>query len=77
VSHGLRAAIDRAGGLATLGDLARRWNVSRVRAHEIAQHPDFPEPVATISDGTTALYAIAEADKWRNTPRRPGPRPKS
>lgn len=71
-----RAHIYEAGGLATIAELGRRWGVSRSRAHEMAQREDFPAPVATVSEGAVALYAVVEADEWRNHPRPPGRRPK-
>jgi hypothetical protein len=70
-----RAHIFAAGGLATVTDLARRWGVSRSRAHELARREDFPSPVATVSDGAVALYAVNEVDHWRGLTR-PAGRPK-
>jgi hypothetical protein len=59
----LRAAIDRAGGLVTLADLARLWGVSTQRAHQIAEANAFPEPVATV--GGRKLWATAQLAGWR------------
>ena len=73
----MRALIERVGGVATVVDLALRWDISRQRVHELTQHPSFPKPVAMIGGGRVALYSIAEADDWRATPRRPGRPPKS
>lgn len=70
-----RAHIFAAGGLATVTDLARRWGISRSRAHELAKRDDFPSPVATVSDGQVSLYAVKEVDEWRGHHRPPG-RPK-
>lgn len=60
----LRAAIERAGGLVTLADLAREWNVSTQRAHQIAETDAFPEPVATV--GGRKLWAMTQLEGWRD-----------
>ncbi len=70
MSKELRAYITQAGGLHTLAALAKRWGVSRQRAKELEQHPDFPTPVLVI--GRSKLYAGHEADAWRAMERPPG-----
>jgi hypothetical protein len=60
----LATQIDRAGGLATVADLARRLGVNTARMHELSRQPGFPRPVAHVSRGRTAVYAVAEVDAW-------------
>ncbi len=60
----LAGHIERAGGLATVADLARRLGVNTARMHELARQPGFPRPVAHVSRGRTALYAVADVDAW-------------
>ena len=60
----LAAQIERAGGLATLADLARRLGTNTARMHELAKHPAFPRPVAHVAHGRLALYAVADVDAW-------------
>lgn len=69
----LRAAIRAQGGLATLAGLARRWGISKQRAHTLAEHPDFPKPVH--AEGRWRLYLVSEADSFRAQVRPTG-RPK-
>ena len=56
--------IERAGGLATVRDLARRLGMNTARMHELARQPDFPRPVTHVAGGKTPLYAVAEVDAW-------------
>jgi hypothetical protein len=76
----IRAYINEVGGLASLMDLAREWGISKARVHEIAKRPDFPAPVAEVAAGTSraiALYSRAQAQAYRDTPRKPGPKPRN
>lgn len=73
MSDDLRRLIDKAGGLHTEADLARRWGVSRQRIRELTEMDDFPQPVLVI--GRSKLYAGYECDTWRELPRKPGPKP--
>lgn len=59
----LRRAIAAGGGLVNGAELARRWNVSRVRAHELVTQDDFPEPVAHVAGRPVWLFN--EVDEWR------------
>ena len=60
----LREQIERSGGLATVADLARRLGLNTARMHDLARQPGFPRPVAHVSHGRTALYAVADVDAW-------------
>lgn len=68
----LREAIESAGGLLTVTEIGRRYDVSTARASEMAQRDDFPRPVAYI--GSRPVWAAVDVDAWRAAPRRPGPR---
>lgn len=66
-----RETIERAGGLATVGDLERLWNVSKTRVHQIVNHPAFPEPLARV--GQAKVWLVSEAEAFRHDEeRRPG-----
>lgn len=56
--------IQRIGGLAAASDLARRWGISRSRVGQLIAEPDFPKPVIHV--GGLAVYAVREADAWRD-----------
>ena len=60
----LAAQIEHAGGLATIPDLARRLEVNTARMHELARQPDFPRPVAHVSNGRVAVYAVVDVEAW-------------
>lgn len=70
----LRRAIEEAGGLHTVADIARRWGVSKARVNELAQRPDFPAPLFRM--GRSAVYVGNEVDAWRAIERRPGRPPR-
>lgn len=65
----LRAAIQEAGGLLTLSDMARRWHISRARAGQLAASDDFPAPLGS-KIGNSDVWIGNEVDSWRETPRR-------
>ncbi|MFT4034138.1 MAG: hypothetical protein QM679_01020 [Patulibacter sp.] len=71
-------ALQRAGGVVTLGDLADRWQVTRQRASARANTPGFPEPVVTV--GKSGIWLSAEVDHWTHEVAhrdgRPGPLPR-
>lgn len=69
----LRAAIERAGGLHSISDLATRWGISRQRARSITRMSDFPAPIRTA--GGAELWLGLEADAFRAIERKPGPKP--
>jgi len=70
----LRKAIDAAGGLFTQAGLAHRWRVSKAYISDVVRREDFPAPVAVLDDERN-VWTGKEADTWRETPRRPGPKP--
>lgn len=70
----LRRAIDAAGGLHSISDLAARWGVTRQRARSITRMAGFPAPIPTA--GGAELYLGHEADAFRAIERKPGPKPK-
>jgi hypothetical protein len=59
----LREAVATAGGLVTLGDLARGWGISSSRAHQLSHLKDFPAPLTV--NGRVALYIRGETDAYR------------
>src|SRR3954452_8992321 len=61
-SAAVRQVLEGVGGLASQADLARRWATSRQRVHQLTQEPDFPEPVAAVSQ--RRIWIAAEADAW-------------
>jgi len=56
-----RDAIDQAGGLHTIADLADRWGISTVWARQLVRRDGFPAPVLTA--GGRELWLGDEADK--------------
>ena len=58
-------------GLAEVASLA---GVSRTRAGQIANHPDFPEPVQRLAMGP--VWLEGDVKKFLSTPRKAGRRPK-
>jgi hypothetical protein len=62
--------IEDAGGLHSVADLAKRWGVTRARAHEMTGQRGFPEPLIYV--GRSPLYLGEEVDVWRGQIRRPG-----
>jgi hypothetical protein len=70
MSDELRQLIADAGGLQSIADLAKRWDVSRQRVKELTEYPTFPKPVLTV--GRSALYAGRECDAWRKLERPTG-----
>lgn len=59
--------------LVTLADIARKLGVTRQRAHQVAQKPDFPQIFAATSAGR--LWHEADVDRfitdWGRQPGRP------
>lgn len=70
----IRAAIEGAGGLASLAGLARKWGVTKQRAAVLAKHPEFPAPIPV--EGSNPVYLVDEANAFRASPRPPGPKKK-
>lgn len=60
--------------LAGLAEVASLAGVSRTRAGQIAAHPDFPEPVQRLAMGP--VWLEANVQKFLNTERKPGRKPK-
>jgi predicted DNA-binding transcriptional regulator AlpA len=58
-----REAIRAAGGLASVGDLAERWSLSRQRVHRLANEASFPEPVWRVSGHR--VWLVSDADAWQ------------
>ena len=61
--------------LAGLAEVAGLAGVSRTRAGQLANHPDFPEPVQRLAMGPVWLEADVQA--FLDTPRKPGRKPAS
>ena len=61
--------------LAGLAEIAELHGVSRQRATQLTRHPDFPKPVARLAMGP--VWREAEVIEFRDTPRKPGRRPKA
>jgi len=68
-------ALEQAGGLVSISEIAERWGVEKqtVRNHH-QRSDDFPAPVTTR--GRSDLWLTAEIDHWRASPRRRGRPPK-
>lgn len=60
--------------LAGLAEVASLAGVSRQRASQLSKHPDFPKPVAELAMGP--VWREADVQKFLDTPRKPGRRPK-
>ena len=60
--------------LAGLAEVASLAGVSRQRAAQLANHPDFPAPVARLAMGP--VWREADVQKFLDTPRKPGRKPK-
>jgi predicted DNA-binding transcriptional regulator AlpA len=60
--------------LAGLAEVASLAGVSRQRAAQIANHPDFPKPIDRLAMGP--VWREADVRKFLDTPRKPGRRPK-
>jgi hypothetical protein len=76
----LSRLIEQIGGIVSLMDLAREWDVSKTRVHQMSRHTDFPAPVAEVASGSQRalkLYSRAQAEAWRAVKRKPGPRPRA
>lgn len=66
----MTARIPKLAGLAEVAGLA---GVSRTRAGQIANHPDFPEPVARLAMGP--VWREDDVKAFLAVPRKPGRRP--
>ena len=60
--------------LAGLAEVASLAGVSRTRAGQLSNHPDFPEPVDRLAMGP--VWRESDVVKFLATPRKPGRRPK-
>ncbi len=67
----MKREIPKLAGLAEVASLAGK---SRTRAGQLANHPDFPEPVQRLAMGPVWLEADVKA--FLAVERRPGRRPK-
>jgi hypothetical protein len=68
----LRQAIEACGGLFTRSGLADRWGVSKAYVSEVTAREDFPKHFEI--DAGKPVWAGQDADDWRATPRKPGPK---
>lgn len=59
------------GGLVGAGEIARLLGVSRQRVQQLAQRPDFPEPVAVLDMGK--VWSSADVERWVAEHRPPAP----
>lgn len=64
----LKKDIEKVGGLVTLSEMARRWEVSRQRAAQLSLEEDFPKPVTVV--GESWLWAWGEVAIWRDRKRK-------
>lgn len=60
--------------LAGLAEIASLAGVSRQRASQLANHPDFPEPVQRLAMGP--VWREADVTKFLTSPRKAGRKPK-
>lgn len=60
--------------LAGLAEVASLAGVSKQRAGQLSKHPDFPKPLDVLAMGP--VWREADVQKFLDTPRRPGRRPK-
>ena len=60
--------------LAGLAEVAGLAGVSRTRAGQLANHPDFPEPVQRLAMGP--VWLESDVTKFLDTERKPGRRAK-
>lgn len=63
----LRDAAQKAGGLVTLADIARRADVSHQAVRKWRQRGDWPAPVDTIGAGTQKpleVFALSDYMAW-------------
>lgn len=53
------------GKIFSQSDLAKRWGVSKqmVKNWEF-RHDNFPQPMATVNEGRTKIYDIAEVERY-------------
>jgi hypothetical protein len=56
--------------LVGLSDIARMHQFSRQRALELANHPLFPKPAATVASGR--VWRLVDVERFLATPRAPG-----
>ena len=68
----LRSAITAGDGLFTRTGLAKRWGVSKSYVGEVTARDDFPSSYTIDLD--RPVWTGQDADKWRATPRKPGPK---
>lgn len=61
--------------LAGLAEVASLAGVSRQRASQLTKHPGFPKPVDVLAMGP--VWREADVQKFLDTPRKPGRRPKA
>ena len=59
----LRAFLKQHGPLLNAADIARRWNVSRMRVSQLAARPAFPKPICEI--GGNPVWLAADVDAFR------------
>lgn len=56
--------------LVTGAEIARRLDISRSRAHQLADRDDFPQPLGRI--GTSDVYRWRDVEAWARKARLPG-----
>jgi predicted DNA-binding transcriptional regulator AlpA len=59
----IHESIADAGGLVTISDLSRRWEMSKSDVHKRADRRDFPEPVQRV--GRSRVWLLAECENWK------------
>lgn len=62
-AHAARLAVQEAGGLVNAATLAREWELSRTRLHQLINVPGFPEPVDMLGD--RPVWLRDEVNEWR------------
>lgn len=51
--------------LMSIGDIAKRWDISHQRAHKIYQNDaNFPKPLGTVSGGKMPIFDLSEIKKF-------------
>jgi predicted DNA-binding transcriptional regulator AlpA len=62
--------VNQLAGLVTPPQIARLLDVSRARAHELVDRPDFPRPVGRL--GRSEVWRRRDVERWAVVARAPG-----
>lgn len=61
--------------LVTGAELGRRLGISTQRVHQLAERPDFPQPIGRV--GNSVVWRWSDVDEWNASTDRPSGRPKT